>query len=895
MRSLPIVVLMCLSLVSIGYSQITSAAFAPPTDLISYTGDSIYQPTFFDVDLDGDLDFFSVMQNLVTYDETLIWSRNLGGGAFDTPITITSIQGVPSTVAFADINSDGYPDIVGKDPTAFPSNRLIWIENLGGLGFGPPETIGEYTQFSYLEIKGFADLNADGFSDIILSSDVGMIIMFGSSSPLSWTLVTLPPPGTNPTILSVATDDADQDGDLDIFYSVTGSSNPGYVVENLGGGSFSMAVGVANITPSGREMRFVDMDNDGLKDLVSYDYSGVYAHKSLGSLAFNTPSVIAIPSGYVNWLQCPDINEDGLPEIAFTANTWDRDVYVCENQGAMTFAPASSIYHNIDGTSGMWMIDADGDNGIDCVTCNFQFNSWHIDPPVSCRNLDGVFGPKQPITTSANGPTSVTARDLNGDGLVDALFTTMNDGRVAWSENLGGGVFGPKQTIDTLLTYVFDALAEDFDNDGDMDIVVASASDDSIYSYENLGAGVFGSAILVTNQADSVRRIHAADIDADGDLDLFSASSDDHKIALYLNAGNGTFGSQQVLSTQCLGATSVKAGDIDGDGDLDLAVASSGDGKIAWFQNLGSASFGPEQIITTTCVSAQDVALCDVDGDGDLDAITASFANNRIAWHENNGLGAFGSENTISDEAYGVMELHTVDHNQDGSEDLFAALRLIPQVAWFDNLGAASISNGNGAFSSRHLLRPTTVSPYSVTSADVDLDGRPDIISASYDDNTIAWFANRDTEPTPGQPQPEDFYMLTLVNGQGDPYASSKSAVANNLLSITLDTPGGSFLGAVPFLLGQIFDPNLSTPLSHPLFPSLQVEVTNPQTVVLLNGINAGALGNINLGPTPLTLHFTIPVGLTGFSIRLQGLAYLSAVASNGFFATSQICDLQFN
>ena len=47
-----------------------------------------------------------------------------------------------------------------------------------------------------------------------------------------------------------------------------------------------------------------------------------------------------------------------------------------------------------------------------------------------------AFGPQQVITTSADGPLSVYATDLDGDGDADVLSASWLDNKIAWYENL---------------------------------------------------------------------------------------------------------------------------------------------------------------------------------------------------------------------------------------------------------------------------------------------------------------------------------------------------------------------------------------------------------------------------------------------------------------------------
>ena len=86
--------------------------------------------------------------------------------------------------------------------------------------------------------------------------------------------------------------------------------------------------------------------------------------------------------------------------------------------------------------------------------------------------------------------------------------------------------------ISTSADGAYDVHVADMDSDGDMDIVASSIHDDTIRWFENDGNvnPSFTAATIDTN-ADSVREITIADMDGDGDLDILSSSENDDTMA----------------------------------------------------------------------------------------------------------------------------------------------------------------------------------------------------------------------------------------------------------------------------------------------------------------------------------------------------------------------------
>ncbi|MGC6488149.1 MAG: FG-GAP repeat domain-containing protein [Planctomycetota bacterium] len=166
--------------------------------------------------------------------------------------------------------------------------------------------------------------------------------------------------------------------------------------------------------------------------------------------------------------------------------------------------------------------------------------------------------------------------------------------------------------------------------------------------------------------------------------------------ASLLLAQGEAFRAEQVITTAADAAVSVYAADLDGDGDLDVLSASNFDDTIAWFANTdGLGSFGPRQVVTTAADGAIEVYAADVDGDGDMDALSASLFDGKIAWYENtDGLGSFGPQQVISAAADGAFGVMTADLDNDGDPDVLSASTNDDKIAWYENLRTAHLGAG---------------------------------------------------------------------------------------------------------------------------------------------------------------------------------------------------------
>jgi len=243
---------------------------------------------------------------------------------------------------------------------------------------------------------------------------------------------------------------------------------------------------------------------------------------------------------------------------------------------------------------------------------------------------------------------------------------------------------------------------------------------------------------VITTAAKYAEAVYAADVDGDGDLDILSASSWNNKLAWYENNGGSPPAfTDHIITTIADHATSVYAADVDGDSDMDILSSSYSD-TIAWYENDGSSppAFSGHAI-TSNADGARSVYAVDLDGDSDVDVLSASELDNEIAWYENDGSASpVFTSHIITTNAEYARSVYAADVDGDGDMDILSASANDDKIAWYENDGNASPS-----FTS-HTITTNADGARWVYAADVDGDGDMDALCASELNDQIVWYEN---------------------------------------------------------------------------------------------------------------------------------------------------------
>jgi FG-GAP-like repeat len=306
------------------------------------------------VDLICDVDAVSLhLQN------SLLVLTNDGNGIYSSNAIYTVRGGYSSSVVAADVNGDGYVDLICVEAG---SRSLAVLMNNGGNGFAAPVTYAVGNQpFSVVA----ADLNGDSKMDLVCANqnDNTLSVLTNNGSGIFGSNATYNV-GNIPT--SVAAADVTGNGSVDLICANQGDDKL-EVLTNDGSGTFgSNATYTAGIAPF--SVIAADINGDGKPDLISANQGGTLSVlTNNGSGGFGSNATYNVGGDLVS-VVAADVNGDGYLDL-ICANQNTNTLTVLTNDGTGGFTPATLPTIGY-GPISITAADVNGDGKLDLISAN---------------------------------------------------------------------------------------------------------------------------------------------------------------------------------------------------------------------------------------------------------------------------------------------------------------------------------------------------------------------------------------------------------------------------------------------------------------------------------------------------------------------------------------------
>lgn len=525
--------------------------------------------------------------------------------------------------------------------------------------------------------------------------------------------------------------DIDGDGDVDLFLQEF--SNSLWFFENTGTRGVprhEWRTDRYQDLEIGEWFRFVDLDADGLLDLLTESpVSHIRHYRNTGS---KTAPVLTMVGELRDATGAPMfMDRQNIPALADLDCDGRLDMLVGRVEGVV------DRYEAVAKGAAQFELIAERYEGIEIV--------------------GGVGMP-----TARHGANALALHDFDGDADQDLFWGDFFEPAILMIENVGSTCSNPSFQSDPVTlpfadgsrTSGYNAPAPiDIDNDGDLDFLMGviggafnpiRTGEDNFFFWERTAAKAY---VLRTKRfldgidhgSDAVPVF--ADIDADGDLDMLVGSKIDARtgsfpaLQVYRNEGTRTAPRYRLLDALRFGDAynlTPAAGDLDADGDIDLIVGTWNQ-DLMFVRNDGTPQ-APKWTMESSAaiklprVSHAAPALGDLDADGDLDLIVGQ-ANGMLVHLRNTGSRRSPRFELVTDKLDDLKVGRrstpvVVDEDGDGLLDL---------VIGHEDRGPLAVARNTGTRRAPKFVvadpLPMPLPPISApTFADVNGDGVPDLV-----------------------------------------------------------------------------------------------------------------------------------------------------------------------
>ena len=387
-------------------------------------------------------------------------------------------------------------------------------------------------------------------------------------------------------------------------------------------------------------------------------------------------------------------------------------------------------------------------------------------------------------------PYAVTVGDVNNDGKLDIVTAnyTASDaqsGSINVYLGTGTGDFSSIKSFNADPFPVYLSLG-DLNDDGNLDAIVYSPIKDEIRILLGDGAGNF--SLLTRYPFHSPRKVKVVDVNEDGKVDLFVSGGNSYsaKVSVFPGNGNGTFAASIDTSFSSGNPLSFAVDDFNSDGKIDFAtvwssrvsiwlgdgaghfvmdwttnqaegeivkgnlnndnyidLAVGGDGYVKLLFGKGDGTFQVGERINTDGQGAgSETKIADLNHDGWNDIVKLNFGDDDVSISLGIGNGRFALAKN-QPLGYRPQHIEIGDFNADSYPDA-----VVTSSTSANSIDATSLTLGKGDGT---FIAPTKMglNPNSLAFAvaDINSDGKDDIVSANWGSPGISLFLNKLVDP----------------------------------------------------------------------------------------------------------------------------------------------------
>jgi VCBS repeat protein len=374
-------------------------------------------------------------------------------------------------------------------------------------------------------------------------------------------------------------------------------------------------------------------------------------------------------------------------------------------------------------------------------------------PASAGASLGFVGAPGSPYPV-ASPPTMLEVADLNRDGRSDVIFAAPFGAGALLASQLGQLSPVARSPFERMAGALWVTPA-DLNGDGIPDVVTAGNGEGGSEVLLGDGTGAWLPApgrALELGAAAEPTSVTVADFNRDGHEDLAFAlcgkgcgGKGEPRVAVFLGDGTGRFTEApgSPVATGLSSTSTITSGDLNADGNPDVVVG--GGEQIAVLLGDGHGGLAPAPGSPSASGAAEpvgDLAVADLDGNGTPDVVTANSEARTITVFLNDGQGELTPTGPpLPTGSSGAARSVTVaDMNADGNPDLIVANE---HTGTQHGDVSVLLGDGHGGFA------PAGGSPFATEGegvfarvGDFDGDGQPDIALANGSGDSISVLLN---------------------------------------------------------------------------------------------------------------------------------------------------------